>query len=64
MVRIREILDPDLRRRIVEALADRRGCSPAAIPEWFELDDADFVDLLNDLKREDEGADEWDDPRM
>lgn len=64
MVRIREILDPDLRRRIVEALADRRGCSPAAIPEWFELDDADFVDLLNDLKGEDEGADEWDDPRM
>ena len=43
MIRIREILDPDLKRRIVEALADRRGCSPAAIPEWFELDDADFV---------------------
>ena len=64
MVRIREILDPDLRRRIVEALADRCGCSPAAIPEWFELDDADFVDLLNDLKGEDEGGDEWDDPRM
>ena len=54
MIRIREILDPDLRRRIVEALADRRGCSPAAIPEWFELDDADFVDLLNDLRGEDE----------
>ena len=64
MVRIREILDPDLRRKIVEALADRRGCSSAAIPERFELDDADFVDLLNDLKGEDEGGDEWDDPRM
>jgi hypothetical protein len=50
MVRIREINDPDLRRRITEALAERRGCSVAAIPEWFELDDADFVDLLNDLK--------------
>lgn len=49
MVRIREILDPELRNRIVAALADRRGCSVAAIPEWFELDDADFVDLLNDL---------------
>jgi hypothetical protein len=63
MVRIREILDPELKRKIVEALAGRRGCSVAAIPEWFELDDADFVDLLNDLKDEDadEGAD---DPRM
>ena len=65
MVRIREILDPDLKRKIVEALADRRGCSPAAIPEWFELDDADFVDLLNDLKAEDDDArDALRDPRM
>ena len=50
MVRIREILDLDLRRKIVGALADRRGCSAAAIPEWFELDDADYVDLLNDIQ--------------
>lgn len=50
MIRIREILDPDLKQRIIAALAERRGCSPAAIPEWFELDDLDFVDLLNDLK--------------
>jgi len=50
MVRIREILDPELRQRIVVALAERRGCSVAAIPDWFELDDADFVDLLNDLR--------------
>ena len=49
MIRIREILDPELRRRIVGALAERRGCSIAAIPDWFELDDADFVDLLNEL---------------
>jgi len=52
MIRIREIVDPDLKRRIVEKLADIRGMSPAAIPEWFELDDADFVDLLNELKVE------------
>ncbi len=52
MVRIREILDPDLRQLIVAALADRRGCSIAAIPDWFELDDADFVDLLNDIREE------------
>ena len=64
MVRIREILDPDLRRKIVQALAERRGCSPAAIPDWFELDDADFVDLLNDLKGDDEDRDWLHDPRM
>ena len=64
MVRIREILDPDLRRRVVEALAERRGCSPAAIPDWFELDDADLVDLLNDMKAQEEGLDDLDDPRM
>jgi hypothetical protein len=52
MIRIREILDPELKRKVVAALADRRGCSVAAIPEWFELDDLDFVDLLNDLKGE------------
>ena len=58
MVRIREIPDPELREKIVAALAERRGCSAAAIPDWFELDDADFVDLLNDLK--DESAEESD----
>jgi hypothetical protein len=63
MVRIREITDPELRRKIVEALAQRRGCSVAAIPDWFELDDLDLVDLLNDLKGETEQED-VDDPRM
>jgi hypothetical protein len=63
VVRIREIIDPDLRRRIVEALAQRRGCSVAAIPDWFELDDLDLVDLLNDLKTDDK-SDDMDDPRM
>jgi hypothetical protein len=64
MIRIREILDPDLRRRIVEALAKNRGCVAVAIPDWFELDDADFVDLLNDLKNEEMNDDRADDPRM
>jgi hypothetical protein len=65
MIRIREIPDPDLRRRIVEALAVRRGMSPAAVPDWFELDDADYVDLLNDL-RDGESPDDPNrrDPRM
>jgi hypothetical protein len=63
MIRIREIIDPDLRRRIAKALADQRGCSIAAIPDWFELDDADFVDLLNQLKQGND-LDEPDDSRM
>jgi hypothetical protein len=66
MIRIREILDPDLRKRIVAALAEQRGCSVAAIPDWFELDDADYVDLLNQLKDAEAGGDlePADDPRM
>jgi hypothetical protein len=63
MIRIAHILDPDLKRRIIELLADRRGMSPAAIPEWFELDDADYVDLLNELKGEQQ-SEEIDDDRM
>jgi hypothetical protein len=52
MVRIREIVDPELRQRITAKLAENRGCTASAIPDWFELDDADFVDLLNDLQDE------------
>jgi hypothetical protein len=63
MVRIREITDPELRRKVVAALAERRGCSVAAIPDWYELDDLDFVDLLNDLKEAQDGP-ERDDPRL
>jgi hypothetical protein len=59
MIRIREILDPELKERIRTALAERRGCLAAAIPDWYELDDADFVDLLNDL-REDSDFDQRD----
>jgi hypothetical protein len=62
MIRIREIIDPELKQKVVAALAERRGCSIAAIPEWYELDELDFVDLLNDLK-EVEGEDA-DDSRM
>ncbi len=65
MIRIREIVDPDLRKRIVAALAEQRGCSIAAIPDWFELDDADYVDLLNQLKdAETADLEPQDDPRM
>jgi hypothetical protein len=64
LIRIREILDPDLRQRIVVVLAKQRGCSVAAIPDWFELDDADYVDLLNELKEEGREIDGPRDPRM
>jgi hypothetical protein len=64
MVRIREILDPDLRKQIVAALAERRGCSIAAIPDWYELDDADYVDLLNQLNEQSEEQQDLKDPRM
>ena len=63
MIRIREIIDPELRQKVLAALAERRGCSVAAIPDWFELDDLDFVDLLDDLKQS-ESPDELRDPRM
>jgi hypothetical protein len=63
MIRIREIGDLELRAKVVAALADRRGMSVAAIPEWFELDDADFVDLLNDIKEAEEPSRDYD-PRM
>ena len=61
MIRIREISDPELKQRVIVALAERRGMSPAAIPEWFELDDADYVDLLNDLQPPTQ--DDYEDPR-
>ena len=54
MIRIREIVDPELKQKVVAALAERRGLSVAAIPEWYELDDLDYVDLLNDLKGDEE----------
>jgi vesicle coat complex subunit len=50
MIRLREIVDPDLRRQITEKLAEQRGLAVAAVPDWYELDDADYVDLLNELK--------------
>lgn len=53
MIRIREIVDPELRQKVLAALAERRGCSVASIPDWFELDDLDLVDLLNDLEVKD-----------
>jgi hypothetical protein len=63
MIRIRHIADPELKRKVLQALADRRGMSVAAIPEWFELDDADYVDLLNDIKDAENPTADFEDPR-
>jgi hypothetical protein len=64
MIRIRHILDPDLKQKVIAALAAARGMSPAAVPEWFELDEADFVDLLNAIRDAEAGEAEPRDPRM
>ena len=63
MIRIREIDDPELRQKIVAALAERRGMAAAAVPDWFELDDLDFVDLLNDIRDNEAGENEAIDSR-
>ena len=58
MIRIREILDPELRLKVEAKLADWRGFPGGRVPEWFELDDADYVDLLQAIK-EDENPSRW-----
>ena len=63
MIRLREIIDPDLRERVRAALAERRGMSVAAIPDWWELDDLDYVDLLNEIRQAEEPRSDYD-PRM
>jgi len=50
MVRIREIDDPELRERVRAFLTRERG---VAIPDWFELDDADYVDVLQAMRESD-----------
>jgi hypothetical protein len=62
MIRIREILDPELKQKVMAKLAEQRGL--AVVPEWFELDDADYVDLLNELRADEEGIEEGRDYRM
>lgn len=62
MIRISHIRDPELKRKVREVLADWRGLAVGAVPEWFELDDADFVDVLNEIRRREQGRPEADDP--
>ena len=64
MIRLREITDPELREKVRAALAERRGMTLAGIPDWWELDDADFVDLLNEIRDAESPRPDVDDPRM
>ncbi len=57
MIRIHDILDPDLKNQILVALAERRCSAVADIPESFELDDADYVELLITIQHPEDEAD-------
>jgi len=61
MIRLRDITDPDLREKITRLLAEQRGCSAASLPDWFELDNADYSELLLELNPR---VEDEDDPRM
>lgn len=64
MIRIRHIQDPQLRLKVEQVLADWRGFPGGRVPDWFELDDADYVDVLNEIRRREMGLQEEDeDPR-
>lgn len=55
MIRLLHIDDPTLRERVRQKIAESRGMLPAEIADWWELDDADFSDILIELRWEDEG---------
>jgi hypothetical protein len=63
VIRLREINDPELREKVRAALAERRGMNIAGIPDWWELDDLDYVDLLNEIRDAEEPRSDYD-PRM
>ena len=64
MIRLREISDPELREKVRAALAKRRGMTVGAIPDWWELDDMDYVDLLNEIRDADNPRPDEDEDRM
>lgn len=58
MIRLLHIDDPTLRERVRAKIAESREMEPAHIPDWWEMDDADFSAILIELRYEDES------PRM
>jgi len=49
MIRIRHIEDPELKEKVIAKLREWRGIT---VPEWFEMDDADYVDILQAIKED------------
>lgn len=56
MVRIYHITDLQLREKVLAKLAEWRGSTPESIPEWFELDDGDYSELLIEIRADEEAA--------
>ncbi|HEX8340854.1 MAG TPA: hypothetical protein VF624_08095 [Tepidisphaeraceae bacterium] len=54
MIRICHINHPELKAKVLAKLAEWRGMPVSAIPEWFELDDADYSDLLIEIRADEE----------
>jgi hypothetical protein len=55
MIRLREIDDLQLREQVRQIIADSRGMLSAEIPDWWELDDADFSEILIELRAREQG---------
>ena len=53
-MRIGEIADPFLRRRVIEVIAQQRGVTPEEIPHWYELDESTYRKLLSEAGRRDD----------
>ncbi|MGN6507362.1 MAG: hypothetical protein ACTHM6_17535 [Tepidisphaeraceae bacterium] len=63
MIRVLHITDPELKAKVLQKLAERRGMPVSMIPEWFEMDDADYSDILFEISADERGELD-DDPRM
>lgn len=57
VIRLLHIDDLALRERVRKKIADSREMEPVDIPDWWEMDDADFSAILIELRYEDEGHD-------
>ncbi|MFN4242304.1 MAG: hypothetical protein ACK4PI_03600 [Tepidisphaerales bacterium] len=62
MMRVSDITDPELKRKVCEVLAEWRGFTVSGVPEWYELDDADYVEVLNEVRRREMGLREDEEP--
>lgn len=60
MIRILHIQDPELKAKVIAKLHEWRGIT---VPEWFEMDDADYVDLLQAIKEDENPQQDLDNPR-